>query len=140
MAKIEGIRPLALPEYASATSCHLFILRYDKDSFGGLPKKRFIEALNAEGIRPAHGGYYIPVNRQPVLLEKNVGPYDEIRSHLYNGRVIDYSAFSCPVAERACAQEAVWLLQSLLLGEKKDLDDIVAAFARISRYFDQLLE
>lgn len=140
LSKIEGLSPLAVPDYVTATSCHLFILRYDKQAFGGLPKARFIEALNAEGIRPAHGGYYIPVNRQPLLLEKNVGPFDAIRRHVYRGRLIDYAGFDCPVAERACTDEAVWLLQNLLLADKPDLDDIVTAFARIARHFDQLLE
>jgi dTDP-4-amino-4,6-dideoxygalactose transaminase len=140
LSGIDGIRPLAMPEYATATSCHLFILRYDSESFGGLAKDDFIRALNAEGIQPAHGGYYIPIYRQPVLLEKNVGPYDLIARHEFRGKVIDYSSFDCPVAERACRTEAVWILQNLLLAEREDLEDIVRAVEKVRENFGELLE
>jgi len=138
LARIDGVRPLALPEYATATSCHLFILRYDRESFGGLSKENFIKALNAEGIRPAHGGYYIPIYRQQFLLEKNVGPYEEIRRHKFGPNVIDYADFQCPVTERACATEAVWLLQNLLLSEREGLDDIVRAVEKIRENCEEL--
>lgn len=140
LSGIDGIRPLAVPEYASATSCHLFILRYDSESFGGLPKEDFIKALNAEGIRPAHGGYYIPLYRQPVLLEKNVGPYDLITRHEFRGKVIDYSSFECPVSERACRSEAVWILQNLLLADQQGLEDIVRAVEKVRENYGELLQ
>jgi len=140
LSRIDGIRPLAVPEYATASSCHLFILRYDSESFGGLAKEDFIRALNAEGIRPAHGGYYIPIYRQPLLLEKNVGPYDLITRHEFRGKVIDYSSFDCPVAERACKSEAVWILQNLLLAERADLEDIVRAVEKVRENYGELLQ
>jgi len=139
LARIDGIRPLAVPEYATATSFHLFILRYDSESFGGLSKENFIKALNAEGICPAHGGYYIPLYRQPVLLEKNVGPYDLITRHEFQGKVIDYSSFDCPVAERACRSEAVWILQNLLLADRENLEDIVRAVEKVRENYGELL-
>ena len=45
----------------------------------------------------------------------------------------DYSRFValCPMAERAC-REMVWLEHRILLGEQADMDDIVAAVARIN--------
>ena len=140
LSRIDGISPLAVPEYATASSCHLFILRYDSESFGGLAKEDFIRALNAEGIRPAHGGYYIPIYRQPVMLEKNVGPYDQITRHEFRGKVIDYSSFDCPVAERACKSEAVWILQNLLLAERTDLEDIVRAVEKVRENYGELLQ
>lgn len=139
LARIDGIRPLAVPEYATATSCHIFILRYDSESFGGLSKENFTKALNAEGISPAHGGYYIPLYRQPVLLEKNVGPYDLITRHEFRGKVIDYSSFDCPVAERACRSEAVWILQNLLLADRENLEDIVRAVEKVRENYGELL-
>jgi dTDP-4-amino-4,6-dideoxygalactose transaminase len=140
LGQIEGIRPLELPDYVTASSCHMFILRYDSRAFDGLPKAELIKALNAEGVRPAHGGYFIPVNRQPVLLEKNVGPYDLITRHKFRGdKVIDYSEFNCPVAGRACGEEAVWLLQSLLLADSRGLEDIVRAFEKVRANYRELL-
>ena len=140
LSAIDGIRVVIPPEYATACSFHFLIIRYDPESFGGLPKADFIKALNAEGIKPAHGGYYIPVHRQQLLLEKNVGPYREIHRHEFGGKVIDYADFQCPVTEKACATEAVWLLQHLLLAERDGLEDIVRAVEKIRRNYEELLD
>ena len=139
LSAIEGIRVLTLPEYVTACSWHFLTLRYDPGAFGGLPKDDFVKALDAEGIKPAHGGYYIPIYRQQFLLEKNVGPYEEIRRHKFGTKVIDYADFQCPVTERACATEAVWLLQNLLLAEREGLEDIVRAVEKIRENYEELL-
>ncbi|MBW7995966.1 MAG: DegT/DnrJ/EryC1/StrS family aminotransferase [Candidatus Glassbacteria bacterium] len=139
LGEIDGIDPLLLPDYVTATSCHLFVIRYRPEAFGGLSKELFVRALNAEGIRPAHGGYFIPVYRQPVLLEKNVGPFDLVVRHSFRGKPLDYGEFDCPVSERACGEEAVWLLQNLLLAGAEGLEQIVEAVRKISRHHGELL-
>ncbi len=139
LSAIDGIRVVTLPEYITACSWHFFTLRYDPGAFGGLPKDDFVKALDAEGIKPAHGGYYIPIYRQQFLLEKNVGPYEEIRRHKFGTKVIDYADFQCPVTERACATEAVWLMQNLLLAEREGLEDIVRAVEKIRENYEELL-
>jgi len=139
LAQIEGIEPLAVPDYVTASSCHIFIFRYNSEAFGGLSRQKFQEALNAEGVRPAHGGYFTPVYRQPVLIEKNTGPFDQIHHHQFRGKVIDYADFACPVAERATGGEAFWLLQNLLLSDREGLEQIVEAVRKISLNYDELL-
>jgi dTDP-4-amino-4,6-dideoxygalactose transaminase len=139
LAAVEGISPLIPPSYATASSSHFMILRYDPAAWDGLPKDRFIKALNAEGIQPAHGGYFAPIYRQKFLLEKNVGPYDRIRSHMFHGEVIDYAKFSCPVTERMTGSEALWLLQNLLLADQQGLEDIVNAFRKLRDNYRELL-
>ena len=46
---------------------------------------------------------------------------------------IDFSRYRgvCPVAEKACRDEAIWLTQNLLLGNKQDTLDIAKAFAKV---------
>ncbi len=112
---IEGIRPLTIDERVTQHAWHLFIFRYEADRFGGLSRDAFIEALNAEGI-PCSAGYR-PLNRSRAILEatNTVAPT------------------SCPVAERACYEEAVWLPQNVLLGTRQDMDQIVEAVAKIQR-------
>lgn len=139
LGRIEGISPVGVPDYVSASSCHFMILRYDSESFGGLAKGEFIKALNAEGVRPAHGGYYIPLNRQKFLIEKNVGPFDLITRHVFRGEVIDYAKFECPVTEKLCSGQAVWLLQNLLLADSGGLEDIVRAFRKLRDNYRELL-
>ena len=134
-----AVGTISVPDYVSEWSCHFFSLKYDPDKFGGLPKASFIKALNAEGVKPAHGGYYIPIYDQPFLLEKNVGMYDRICRHQFRGKPLDYSEFDCPVTAKACASEAVWILQSLLLADKDDLADIVAAVEKLAANYRELL-
>ena len=57
--------------------------------------------------------------RQKFLLEKNVGPYERIHSHVFHGGVIDYAKFSCPVAERMTGSEALWCGPSIGTGTSR---------------------
>jgi hypothetical protein len=54
---------------------------------------------------------------------------------------IDYGSFSdrCPVAERACAYEALWLEHRLFLGTKSDMDDIADAFRKVKDHVDEII-
>jgi hypothetical protein len=45
----------------------------------------------------------------------------------------------CPEAERLCREETLWLYQSVLLGERGDMDDIVAAIVKIKEHAGELL-
>ena len=40
----------------------------------------------------------------------------------------------CPHVEATCAS-SVWLLQNLLLGQREDMDDVLAAVSKIKRAF-----
>ena len=44
----------------------------------------------------------------------------------------------CPVTERACFEEGVWFGQSMLLGTKKDMDDIAEAILKVKHHIDEL--
>jgi hypothetical protein len=46
-------------------------------------------------------------------------------------REIDFGALNLPETEKACADEAIWISQNVLLGEKEDMDDIVRAIGKI---------
>jgi hypothetical protein len=46
-------------------------------------------------------------------------------------RRMDYDKVECPVTERACREECVWLYQAWLLGGKQEIDDIVNAVEKI---------
>jgi dTDP-4-amino-4,6-dideoxygalactose transaminase len=121
LEEIPGIRPLKRDERVTCHAYHLFIFRYDATSFGGLPRQEFIRALNAEGI-PCSAGY------TPLYRENAFHP--DRNTHPFAGQH-DYGSVHCPVAERACAEEAVWLFQTMLLGSRSDMDDIAAAVRKI---------
>jgi dTDP-4-amino-4,6-dideoxygalactose transaminase len=126
LAAIPGVHPLVADARVTRHAWHLFIFRYGRDAFGGLPRARFIQALGAEGV-PCSPGYHLPINQTPPLL----GGLERLR-----GFVDDVPApRPCPVAERLCKEEAVWLTQNMLLGGEEDMDDIAEAITKIQRWF-----
>ncbi|MEW6253803.1 MAG: DegT/DnrJ/EryC1/StrS family aminotransferase, partial [Planctomycetota bacterium] len=105
---------------------HLFLFRYDPAVYG-VPKDVYIRALRAEGV-PLDGGYPAPLHHQPLFRDLLFGPYTAYRQTRPD---LDYRSVRCPVAERACADEALWIYQSALLGPPEDVADIAAALEKV---------
>jgi dTDP-4-amino-4,6-dideoxygalactose transaminase len=140
LSEVEGISTLRPDSRVTANAYHLLCLRYNAGAFGGASKARFIAALHAEGIDGVLGGYSLPVYRQPVLLAKNFGLATPPLSHGVHPQPPDYATVVCPVTDRACAEEAIWLRHNMLLGTHGDMDDIVAALCKIQQYSNELQE
>ena len=132
LKEIEGIEILEENPRNSVHASHLFIFRYKKDGFTGKSKTVFIDALRKEGI-PASPGYSLPLYKQPVFMNKAFGP----RGKKIN-LPVEFSSFYCPETEKACFEEAIWLTQNVLLGEKNDMDDIVNAIIKIKENAQEL--
>jgi len=140
LSKIEGLTPLKWDPRTTRHSFHIYIVKYDPEVFERIPRQRFVEALNAEGI-PAFYGYTHPVYANPMFLDQvfyNHGcpilcPYRDFTP-------VDYAAFAekCPVAEKACTEETIWLEHRLLLGDHEDMDDIIAAMQKVIRHINEL--
>jgi dTDP-4-amino-4,6-dideoxygalactose transaminase len=124
LARIPGIAPLKRDARVTRHAYHLFIFRYDASQFGGLPRKEFLRALQAEGVPCSPG--YLPLYRQAAFRI-------DASTHPFPAQRVDYNAVQCPVAERVCEDEAIWITQSVLLAERADMDDIVEAVAKIQR-------
>lgn len=120
LAQVPGITPAARDPRVTRHAYHLFVFRYRPEAFGGLPRAEFLAALRAEGI-PCSPGYE-PMYRSPAFkIDTATHPYPAGR---------DYDRLRLPVVEQACA-EAVWLTQGMLLADREDMDDIVAAVRKI---------
>lgn len=120
LAEIEGIQPLTRDARVTCHAYHKFIFRYRSAAFGDLPRTEFLKALQAEGI-PCHPGYE-PMYRSPAFkINTATHPF---------ASGIDYSQLHLPGVEQACA-EAVWLDQRMLLADRSDMNDIVAAIRKI---------
>lgn len=132
--EIPGISPAREYEGCTRNAYHLYMFRYDPRAFSGLTRKRFLEALRAEGI-PCGGGYS-PLNRE-LFLEQTFNSRGF--RHVY-GEVF-FSSWQeknqCPENDRLCA-EAVWLSQTQLLGSRSDMDEIGTAVARIHQHAEKL--
>lgn len=130
LKEIPGIHPLRIPDYVTKATFHIYAFRPDEQEFG-VGRRDFLEALGCEGI-PAFGGYSHPLYRNPMFHNKDFYPRGCPLTCGHYGKDVDYDAFAalCPNSERAC-REMVWMEHRLLLGEQKDMDDIVAAVAKI---------
>ncbi|OGV65480.1 MAG: aminotransferase DegT [Lentisphaerae bacterium RIFOXYB12_FULL_65_16] len=127
LAEIPGLQPMARGRFGETRHAyHLYMFRYDPDTFGGATREAFCKAVSAEGV-PCCGGYPVPLYRQPLFAEKHFGPFTGYRS---TRPEMDYANVSCPVCEQAC-KAACWITQSVLLGSRADMDDIVAAVAKV---------
>jgi dTDP-4-amino-4,6-dideoxygalactose transaminase len=125
---IPGVGYCTMHEGATRNAWHLFIGKYDASEFGGLPRDRFLEAVSAEGIPISRG--YNPLYSEGSF-QKGWNPEAcPFACRFYGGKV-DYTTVRCEVAEKACRTEGWWLYQTVLLGTKRDMDDIVAAIEKV---------
>jgi dTDP-4-amino-4,6-dideoxygalactose transaminase len=120
LSRLGGLEPLPDDPRVTRHARHLVILRYDPGAFGGRPINEFLAALVAEGITPVSRGY-VPLHHSPA-----------IRRAMQSGFGVDPAQLSLPCTERA-ANQTVWIAQNALLGELKDMDDIVTAVEKIKR-------
>lgn len=128
---IPGIIPYRLYENVTRPAFHLFPFHYKKEEFRGLSRENFLKALRAEGI-PCSGGYN-PLNTLGFL--GNTFQTKNYRK-MYAPEMLDNKRFlennKCPKNDVVCT-EAVWFSQNLLLGDKSDIHDIVAAVEKIKK-------
>ncbi len=134
--EIPGIAPAKKYPGCTRNAYHLYMFRYDAREFAGLPRDRFLKAMEAEGI-PVSGGYS-PLNKEPFLT--NTLQSKGYR-RIYGDQVLKAWAERnhCPANDRLCNQ-AVWLYQGMLLGPRSDMDDVAAAVRKIRRQASLLVK
>jgi len=136
LKNIPGIALLKNDPRVTRRSYHLYIFRFVTEKWGGVSRETFLKALQAEGI-PSYGGYPIPLYKNPLFQKSGKGPRYCPISCPYYGKKIDYTRVSCPNAEQIC-REACWIKQSDLLAEQSDMQDIIAAVAKVWEHRQEL--
>ncbi|MGI6048589.1 MAG: DegT/DnrJ/EryC1/StrS family aminotransferase [Petrimonas sp.] len=130
IGKIPGIVPYRLYENVTKAAFHLFPFLYNKEYFKELPRNKFMEALRAEGV-PCSGGY-TELNKMPYL--KNAFESKYYRK-FYPAEQLDYEKYAeenkCPLNEKLCNEQAIWITQNILLGSKSDMENIASAIEKI---------
>ncbi|MEX2287208.1 MAG: DegT/DnrJ/EryC1/StrS family aminotransferase [Planctomycetaceae bacterium] len=136
---IDGIVPAKLHPDATRRSHYLVILRYDQAAWNGLPRERFLEALNAEGL-PCMAGYTFTNFENPLFRKLDFSSRDSVYM-LGRKKPIDYAAFEekCPHAIRACREEAVWLMHTSFLGDARLVDQMADAIIKIRENHRELM-
>jgi dTDP-4-amino-4,6-dideoxygalactose transaminase len=134
LREIPGIAPARVHEGCTRSAHHLYMFRYDKEEFAGLPRAPFLRALGAEGI-PASPGYS-RLTQEPFL--KNTLQSRAYRAIYPPERLADaVDRIRCPVNDRLCG-EAVWFTQKMLLGPREDMDQIAEAVRKIRAHADRI--
>jgi len=133
---IPGIIPYKLASGANRSAYHLYPFRFKKEHFDGLPRAKFLKALSAEGI-PCSEGYGPQYNDGLMEEALNSAGYQRLFS---KQRLDAYREELKNLPDNdQLTQEAVWLFQNMLLGEKEEMDDIIHAVQKIYENRKQLM-
>lgn len=126
LARIRGVRPLPPQPALTRDTLYNYVFQYRPED-SPVTRDLFAAALDAEGI-PCDGRFYEPVYRSDLFYpDPAVCP----QLRLERDTPVDYAAVRCPVSERAAYHESVWLPQFLLIGGDDDVEDIIAAVAKV---------
>lgn len=137
LSEIKGVRPTKRYEGQTRRSYYGYQLIYEKEYFNDLPKIRFRQAMQAEGI-PFGNGIDSSLHRDPfVETYLNARAFQKIfpkeRMEKYRKENL------CPVNEKIGTETGLSLGQRVFLGTKKDMEDIVAAILKIQKHSARLL-
>jgi dTDP-4-amino-4,6-dideoxygalactose transaminase len=127
LPQIAGITPQKLDPRCTRNGHYAYIFHYDAKEFHNVPTKRFIQALNAEGI-PTQASYP-PVHDLAVFqnqeYRKRLAPEAAQSEH-------GYLKAAFPHTQRG-AWETVWLPQPVLLGSQEEMNQVVEAMQKIQK-------
>ncbi|MHB2153720.1 DegT/DnrJ/EryC1/StrS family aminotransferase [Calditrichota bacterium GD2] len=137
LMEVEGIEPITYPEHVKS-SYYLYLCKYQKEAFGGLPKEKFVKALNAEGI-PVMEGYPFPLYRQPLFQERKFWKAGCPFSCAYYNQEVDYRKIYHANAEKAC-EIGLWLPNYVFHGNAADVEHIAEAINKVKQYAHELKE
>ncbi len=136
LKEIPGIIPYRLSEGATRSAYHLYPFRYKKEHFDGLPRERFLDALEAEGIPCSEGygkQYFDGLIEEAISSRGYKRLFSEQRLNRYREEL-----HHLPDNDQLTG-EAVIFYQNMLLAERQDMDDIINAIRKIYENRKQLL-
>ncbi|MFH1851902.1 MAG: DegT/DnrJ/EryC1/StrS family aminotransferase [Candidatus Neomarinimicrobiota bacterium] len=122
LEEIPGLTPGRQYAETTRTANHLYLARYDREQFNGIPREKFFKAMQAEGIYTYAG--YVPLYKEKLFIT-NPDEYPWLKG-------IDYGSLHMPNTEKLCYSESVWLKQNHLLGDHNDTQSIIDAFKKVT--------
>lgn len=128
---IPGIIVLARERRVTREVIYLFLFQVDEARLG-ISRNRFLRALRAEGIpcgvanEPVYRSALFPIASSTYRTACRLAGTEAAQLH------------ECPNAERLFEQQQVALPHQLLLGNDTDVDDIIAAAAKVASCAAQL--
>lgn len=131
---IPGIKPAKLYDGTTRSAYHLYMFRYDQQQFAGLNRNKFLDALTAEGV-PCSSGYGA-MNKDSYVTNLATNKH---YLKLYGEKTMKewLERNQCPQNDKL-VEQAVWFTQNMLLGTRKDMEQIAFAIKKIHKYSAQL--
>lgn len=115
---------------------YYYFLRYEPKQFGDIDPEQFCKALQAEGI-PFVPGDRKPLYRHPVFeVERLADHLCPLALERYK-HAMELLGSGCPATEEACGC-TILLRHQTLLGQEKDMDDILEALWKVHKNIDEL--
>ena len=134
--EIKGIYPAKLYNGVTKVSYHLYMFRYDKAHFSGMPRDKFIQAMRAEGISTSTG--YGRLNKDPYVLALGQNRhYLKIYGEKAMKQWLERN--HCPQNDKLTSEQSLWITQSMLLGPRSDMDQIAEAVRKIQKNAKELM-
>jgi len=127
--EFQGIVPPHV-KYGVRHGYYVYPLIYHAEEVG-IPRERFVSALNAEGI-PMENGYVEPLYLEPCYQQRTAFGKDGFPFTYpgYKGKV-NYRPGICPVTERMYYKELMYTNICHANITNNDLDDVIHAFEKI---------
>jgi len=136
LGQIPGITPVRLPENSQAV-WHLYPFRYDPAGFSGLSRDKFAQAMAAERI-PCGGVYH--EQYYDGLLDEAIGSRG-FRRLWSAARLKAYrDSFQELKGNKQVCETTVALTQNMLLGNRRDMDDILEGIRKIQAHSSALVK
>ena len=132
LGSIKGLTPVARDARVTRETIYAFVFMVDESALG-MSRNRFVRALRAEGI-PC-GVANDPVYRSSLFPRESAAYRKAVE---LAGANPDTVAIECPVAERLFEHSIVSIPHECLLGDDRDLDDIVAAASKVASRASEL--
>jgi dTDP-4-amino-4,6-dideoxygalactose transaminase len=133
LPEIEGITPQKHDPRCTRNGHYAYIFHYESSAFADLPVKRFIEALEAEGI-PTQASYppihELDLFRNGEYLNRLPQEQRDTGKRILKGDFLN---------TRRAAWETVWLPHPALLGTREDTARVPEAIRKIQKHAKELL-
>jgi dTDP-4-amino-4,6-dideoxygalactose transaminase len=126
LGAIRGISPIARDPRVTREVIYAFVFLVDESALG-VSRNRFVRAMRAEGIPCGVGND--PVYRS-ALFPRESPAY--LKACELAGASAARITIDCPVAERLFEHAMAAVPHECLLGDDRDVDDIIAAAAKVA--------
>ena len=125
--EIPGIYPATLIDANCRSAYHMYAFRFVSKEFGNISRDTFIKAMRAEGIpcSPGYGKQNLDGLMEEALSSRG---YKRLFS---KRRLNQWRDENHLPGNNQLAEEAVLFYQSMLLGDRSDMEDIVDAVSKI---------